>query len=137
MLGDRIGVVSFVDEYTPEFRRRWRINGISFNIVSFRSIGMMYTEFHKNKKELEKRFLEAAEKAINIDGADIIFANCVSFFPNLPERKILEKKLGVPVIDSLGICVKMCEALVNLGYMHSRKAYPKIKDVEFIRALTD
>jgi len=128
MLADRIGIVSFKDEYTPEFYRRWRTHGTNYNIVSFKSIDMFYTEFHANRKELEKRFLEAAENAIKEDRAEIIFANCVTFFPNLPSRQSIEEKLGVPVIDSLALSVKFAEMLASLKYAQSRKTYPKIVD---------
>jgi len=126
MIGERIGIVTFMDEFTPDFIRRWRIHGLNFNIVSLKSIEMTWKSFRAKKEQLHRKFIEVARKCIEDDKADVLIANCVTFLPFLPDRKVLEKTLGVPVIDSLALSLKYAEMFTSLGYAHSRKAYPRL-----------
>lgn len=128
MLGDRLGVVTFVDETITAHERRWRISGLNHNIVAFGSVGMWFNEFTADPQKLTRRFVAEAERQIAEARAEVILADCGFFFPHLPPRAELEARLGVPVVDPLAAALKFAEVLAGLGHRHSRRTWPKIAD---------
>ena len=72
--------------------------------------------------DLKEGMLKASKKAIEVDGADVIFVNCGAL---IEPTQYLRKKLDVPVIENSVVALKTLEMLIKLGLSQSKKAFPK------------
>ena len=110
----------------PTYHRVVRKLGFDSKLASIRGVGLPILEIRKefvekNFRKTKRMFIEEARKAIEEDGADVIVAGC-GYFAEL--AKEVEKELGVPVINPVGVALKMAETLVSLGLIHSKIIYP-------------
>jgi allantoin racemase len=78
-------------------------------------------DIFKNMEEIKEGMLEAAKKAIEEDGADIIYANCGALIEPV---KYLKENLDVPVIENSAVALKTLEMIIKLGLSHSKIAFP-------------
>jgi Asp/Glu/hydantoin racemase len=62
-------------------------------------------------------FIKAARKAVEEDGAEVIVPGC-GYFSELAEE--VQKDVDVPVLDNVGVALKMAELLAYLGLTHHR-----------------
>jgi len=65
---------------------------------------------------------EAAMKAIEIDGADVIILGSTTMHQ---AHRYLQSRLPVPVINPGPLSYKIAEAALALGHSHSRTTYPR------------
>jgi len=72
--------------------------------------------------EIKKGMLEAAKKAIQEDGADIIYAGCGALIEPV---QYLQENLDVPVIANSVVALKTLEMIIKLGLCQSKIAFPK------------
>jgi allantoin racemase len=72
--------------------------------------------------EIKEGMLRAAKKAIEVDGADMIFVNCGAL---VGPTRYLKENLDVPVIENSVVALKTLEILIKLGLSQSKKAFPK------------
>lgn len=96
--------------------------GLEHKLASVRLTDIKVLDIKKDFNKLVNALYEEAKKAIEEDGADVIVLGCGSLL-NIAE--ILQKRLGVPVIDPGLAALKFTEMLVKLGLKQSKKAYPK------------
>jgi len=96
--------------------------GLEHKLASVRLTDIKVLDIKKDFNKLVNALYEEAKKAIEEDGADVIVLGCGSLL-NIAE--ILQKRLGVPVIDPGLAALKFAEMLVKLGLKQSKKAYPK------------
>jgi Asp/Glu/hydantoin racemase len=76
-------------------------------------------------EQLRKAVLQEALAAIEQDGADVIIS-----YGGPKVNEYVQKMLpDVPIVDSHGCTVIMAEVLVRLGLRHSKKAYPKPREL--------
>lgn len=73
-------------------------------------------------EEIKKGMLEAAKKAIEEDGADIIYAGCGALIEPV---QYLKENLDVPVIANSIVALKTLEMIIKLGLCQSKIAFPK------------
>lgn len=132
MLGDKIGVVNFLEPLADELRQnadRYGLGGKLGPIVQ--------TEFgfddvlagFENPEPIIASFKKAAEKAI-AEGADVIVPGEGPLNVFLATNGIA--RIGdVPVVDSFAAGIKMCESLVDLreksGIYMTRRGYYNAK----------
>ena len=81
-------------------------------------------------KALEEQSRICVEK----DGAEAIVLGCAGFVQFVDA---LRERLGVPVIDGVSPAVKMCEALVDMGFKTSKKNLWADPEAKEILGLTD
>lgn len=87
-------------------------------LASIRGIGLPILEIReefikKDFRRSKRLFVEAAREAIEEDGADVIVPGCGYFAEFAAD---VQDMLGVPVINSVGVALKMAEAIVSLGF---------------------
>jgi allantoin racemase len=107
--------------------------GLAHKIASIRELDLRPTGFNEallSDEELEylKAYaLDEAKKAIYEDGADVI----VDYGHLALHEHMLEhlSPLGVPVVNPDQTLVKVTEMLVRLGLRHSKRTYPKPRQV--------
>jgi allantoin racemase len=105
--------------------------GFEQKLASLRAIDLPPPAFNEDlisEKELDQlrqAVLDEALAAVNEDGADVIIS-----YGGRKVNEYLQKKLpDVPIVDSHGCTIIMAEVLVRLGLRHSKKAYPKPREL--------
>ena len=72
--------------------------------------------------EIKEGMLKAAKKAIEVEGADVIYVNCGAL---IEPARYLKENLDVPVIENSVVALKTLEMLIKLGLSQSKRAFPK------------
>lgn len=96
--------------------------GLEHRLASVRLTEIKVLDIKKEFNKLVEALYEEAKKAIEEDGADVIVLGCGALL-NIAE--MLQKRLGVPVIDPGLAALKYAEMLVKLGLRQSKIAFPK------------
>ena len=86
---------------------------------------MPWDEYYGRKSELEEKLIEMAKEMIN-EGAELILIGCTAILPALGvgSTQRLSEKLGIPIIDPVGITIKVADMLVSLNLSQSKLAFP-------------
>ncbi|MER1956640.1 MAG: aspartate/glutamate racemase family protein [Solibacillus sp.] len=115
MLGAKIGIVNFLAPLADQLRFNAQQYGLAQKLgpIVQADIGFYdIMEGYKNPQPIIDKFTEAAEKAI-AQGADVIIPGEGPMNIFLATHHI--HHIGnVPIIDSFGTGIKMCESLVDL-----------------------
>jgi allantoin racemase len=144
MLGDCIGVVNFLAPLADELRQNAARYGLGGKLgpivqtdVGFDTILAGF----KDPQPVIDSFIKAAESAIS-EGADVIVPGEGPMNVFLATNGI--SRIGdVPIVDSFGAGIKMCESLADLqrvsGVYMTRKGYfnakPPVEAVERLRGM--
>lgn len=125
LVADKFGVVVYEDFKIPELLRRWSLTGVTGRIASIRSVNIPVREFVQRRDELEAKLSELAEREVNEDGAQavVITPTAAGYVLGQGWKDTLEKKLGVPIIDSGEVVIPVAEMMVKLGLRQSKKAF--------------
>ncbi|MGE7665949.1 aspartate/glutamate racemase family protein [Ureibacillus composti] len=135
MLGDKIGIVNFLEPLADQLRYNAGRYGLSQKLgpivqtkVGFYDI----LEGFNNPQPVIDSFVESAEKAI-AQGADVIIPGEGPMNVFLATHGI--NRIGdVPIVDSFAAGIKMCESLTDLkknsGVTMTRKGYFNAKPPE-------
>lgn len=124
MLAERIVVVCYDEPHAVMFRRllpAWRMDGF---VSSIRPVGVYVTEMARDPDKLRERFVETARAAIEEEGAELVLPLGMTMVPVLLSAAELTEQIGIPVIDPLGVTMRMAEFLAASGYVNSRVGYP-------------
>lgn len=105
--------------------------GLEQKLASIRAIDLPPPAFNENLvsehdiEQLRNAVLNEAIAAVKDDGADVIIS-----YGGPKVNEYIQKKLpDVPIVDSHGCTIIMAEVLVRLGLRHSKKAYPKPREL--------
>jgi len=125
MLADKFGVITVSDETIPYFWRLAKFGGFAERITSMYPINIPISELIERRNELIKTFINLAKKSIK-DGAQLIIPGCLAYLPVMGPGSVemLEKEIGVQVLDPQAISLRIAEMLANLKLTHSKKAFP-------------
>lgn len=110
-LGERFSVIVGREKWIPAMRENVGRYGMAHKLASFRSVGLGVHDFQRDPAETERRLLEAAQRAVADDGAEVIVLGCTieyGFFRRLQAR------LGVPVLDAVVTPFKVAELFAEL-----------------------
>ena len=122
-LGNKFSILSPLKENGFIFKNKVLKMGLEKKYCSTRAINTSVLSLAKNKISTLNKLVLAGEKAIDIDGADVLILGCMSMaFHNI--TGILEKKLKVPVINPVKASLLMAESIVKMKLSHSKKTYP-------------
>ena len=144
MLGDRIGVVNFLEPLQAQLRQNIERYGLASKLgpIVQTSIGFYdVLEGFKNPELVIESFMESAKQAI-AQGADVIVPGEGPLNIFLATHGI-SRIDDVPIVDSFAAGIKMCETMVDLkensGVTMTRKGFynskPPQEAVERLRAL--
>lgn len=128
MLGERMGVLLFIEEMAPQIEENARRVGLTGRFGGARDVGFRFDDVlagFSNPAPLLEKFYSAARAMIR-DGVDVIIPGeaplCV-----LLGRNGVNRVDEVPVLDALGATIKMAEAMVDLkracGVSPARNGY--------------
>lgn len=116
LISHRFSVLTGTTKWTPPKDDYVRALGVESRVASFRS----YSEWHDNDsfEVLRKRLLKVARQAIEEDGAEAVI---LGGGPLIGYGELLQRELGVPVIDPTVAALKLMEAMIGLGYAQSKR----------------
>lgn len=128
MLGERMGVLLFIEEMAPIVAENAARIGLSGKFGGARFVGFTFDEVLKAYDEpgsVLERF-QAAARAMIRDGVDVIIPGEAPLCALLLQHG-LNRVDGAPVVDALGATIKMAEAMVDLrrssGLAPARRGY--------------
>jgi len=119
ILGHRLSVITEMAHAVPRVWRTIRIMGLVERVASVRSAEIPVLEMG-DRERLRAAILQASERAIKGDGADVLVLGCGSMF-NVREE--VESRFGVPVVEPGPAALKLLEALLALGLSHSKRTF--------------
>lgn len=116
LVSHRFTVLTGTTKWTPPKEDYVRGMGMEIKVASFRS----YSEWDENDnfETLKLKLLNVARKAMEEDGAEAII---LGGGPLVGYGKLLEKELGIPVIDPTIATFKLMETMISLGLSQSKK----------------
>ena len=126
LLADKFGLIIPREESIPSCWRLAVAHGMSERISSIKALDIPFLSFRDKKDEVETRLTQLARESIS-KGAQLIIVGCTSLFPALGigSAEKLMNKLGIVIIDIIGLSLKVAEMLVNLKLRPSKLAFPK------------
>ncbi len=121
-LGHRFSIIVGRKKWIPKMHENVVNYGLKERLASFESVDLGVEDFQKDKEETERRLTEAAQRAVEEKLAEVIILGCglqYGFY------QVLQKKLGVPVIDAVVAALKHAEMGIELrqrfGWGHSKQ----------------
>ena len=117
MLGAKFSVMTPRKQRIPSKREHVHMRGLEHFLASVRSLDLSVAETDADPEKTKRRVFEVAKKAVEEDGAEVIILGCAGMAGYAPE---IEKKLNVKVVDPSAVALKVAEAMVDLGLVHSK-----------------
>ena len=125
MLGSSFSVITvgppdLVATQCRRVRDHLKVYAIEHKCASVRSVAIPVVELEKEKVKQEQRVLAEAAKAVEDDGADTIVLGCGGM---LGVAEKVSQQLGVPVIVPAIAALKVCELLIRVGLVQSKRCF--------------
>jgi allantoin racemase len=123
-LGTRVSVLTPTGRGFGHVAARLRALALEPLLASVRGIGLSVMELAQQTPGALDRAAEAALRAVEEDGADVLVLGCMSmaFLPGICES--LSDRLGVPVVNPVTAALKTAEMMVVMKLAQSKVAYP-------------
>ena len=124
LFGKKFSIISFTNAMASWYEESVELLGLQSRYAGFRAIDGVNLTIDKIQTVQKKSLVESAKNAINIDGGEVvIFAGA----PLSGFKKIVQKKISVPVIDCAEAAVKQAELAVvmNKNSIIKHKLPPK------------
>lgn len=119
MLGYKFSILTPLPRRIPHKHEEVRRYRLEESLASVRALGMSVAETDADPARTKRRILEVAALAAEEDGAEVMILGCAGMAGYAAE---VERKLGVVVIDPSAVALKFCEALIDAGLKHSKRA---------------
>src|SRR5690625_831235 len=123
-LGQKFSIISMWDEWFPLYKKTLTEYALWPRLASMRSINTRpdLQELLDGKEEVVFEKIEKeALAAMSEDGADVVVLGSTTMHQS---HHYLVERLPIPVINPGLTMYKMCEAFLELGLTHSKKAFP-------------
>lgn len=123
-LGKKFSIISMWEEWYPLYQKTLTEYALWPRLASMRSINTRpdLQELLDGKEEVVFEKIEKESRAaMNEDGADVIVLGSTTMHQS---HQYLVEHLPIPVINPGVTMYKMCEAFLELGLSHSKKAFP-------------
>jgi allantoin racemase len=122
-LGTRISLLTPAGRGLGRVSARLRALGLGPLLASVRGIGLSVMELARQAPGALDKAAQAARRAVDEDGADVIVLGCMSmaFLPGICED--LSTRTGVPVVNPVLAALKTAEMVAGMKLAHSKVAY--------------
>jgi len=117
VLGDKFGIMTEKWPRVAMKKRHVRRYGLLDRMASIRPLELSVAELGADPEGTKARGMAVGRQMVEEDGAEVIIMGCAAMAGYSDD---LERELHVPVLDPLKVTVKMVEAIVDAGLMHSR-----------------
>jgi allantoin racemase len=122
LCGHRFSIITVTNSIINALHHLVEKAGVGKKLASVRAIETPVLELASNREDTVKKLIEEGRKAIREDRADTLVLGCMSMgFLNTAEE--MSEALGIPVVNPGRVSLKMAEALVGTGLVHSKLAY--------------
>jgi allantoin racemase len=134
MLGQRFSIIVPLEEEIPRVRRQVLSYGLGGKVASVRAINVPAPEIGAGGERVIQALIEESVRAVREDGAHLIVPGCTAMIgmATAVREGLVERGCEVPVIDPVGVVVKLAEGLVDMGLVHSKRTYPLPPDKEIV-----
>ena len=115
-LGQRFGVMTFIEQLVPLYTERFRSYGLGERLAGVQWTGFGFRDVlagYADPGPLIERFQEAARKTIRTTGADVLIGGSMPLSVLLARHGV-SRVDNVPVVDGLAATIKMAEMMVDL-----------------------
>jgi allantoin racemase len=119
MLGWKFTILTPLARRIPHRHEEVRRYRLEDSLASVRALGMTVAETDADPKRTMRRILEVAALAAEEDGAEVMILGCAGMAGYAAE---VERQLGIVVLDPSAVALKLCEALIDAGLKHSKRA---------------
>jgi allantoin racemase len=119
MLGYKFSILTPLARRIPHKHEEVRRYRLEDSLASVRALGMTVAETDADPRRTKQRILEVAARAAEEDGAEVMILGCAGMAGYAAE---VERELGVVVLDPSAVALKLCEALIDAGLRHSKRA---------------
>lgn len=128
LLADKFGLIIPREEGIPSCLRLAKAHGMADRIASIKAFNIPFLEFRNRKDKAEAKLAKLVQESVN-EGAELIIIGCTALFPALGigSARRLSEKLGIPLVDTIGLSLKLAETMVGLNLRHSRLAFLNIQ----------
>lgn len=118
MLGAKFTIITPRKERIPSRRAHVHLRGLDYFLASVKSLDLSVAETDANPKKTKMRIIEVTKRAVEEDGAEVIILGCAGMAGYASE---IERKLRVKVLDPTAVALKIAEAMVDVGLVHSKR----------------
>lgn len=131
--GRRFGIVTILDSVRPMIEDRVRLAGLSHRLAGIRVIDTPVRAIDGDHHQVVARLIDAAERVVRDDGADIVLLGCTGFLgiDRAVEAALHDDGLPVSVLNPLRIAVMAAVAALHLGIHHRPHAHPVYRGAMF------
>lgn len=117
MLGYKFSIISILERFKAPMEELVKKYGVEGRCASVRCTDVPVIEFEQDKSKGEKALYKAGKEAVELDGAEVLCLGCAGM---VGFDEVLEKKLGIPVIDPVAAAVKFLEGIISYGKKTSK-----------------
>jgi allantoin racemase len=124
LLGDRIGMLVVEDSlksYTRRLLRKW---GVDNTITSMHAWNIPLGELWQRREEVRDLTLRLCKQAIAEDDINVVLPFCTVYSPFILPPRELEDAIGIPVVNSVAVCLRTVAMFVELGIRKNQHIYP-------------
>lgn len=122
-LGERVGILTVVDEVVPAIRRQMRAHGLGSLVADVRAVDVPVLEVRDRAEEVLET-LEAEARKSAAEGADAFVLGCMSM-GFLDVASALRDRIGLPVVNPVLAALASAETCAQIGITPSRATYPR------------
>lgn len=128
LLAPNFSIISVIPRVIIPLQQLVAKYGLGQRLASIRVTNLSVQEFAQDLAAGQRALLDEGRKAVMEDKAESLLLGCAGM---AGLDQVMEKELGVPVIDGVAAAVKLAEALVGLGKRTSKintYKYPEKKE---------
>ena len=134
MIAPNFSVVYVLDRAETVVKNVIHLHGVEQFCRSCRSTGLGVLDFDRDPAAGMQALADQSRKCMEEDGAECVVLGCAGFVQFVDK---LNRELPIPIIDGVSPAVKMCEALVDMGFKSSKRNLWANPEPKKILGLTD
>lgn len=112
-LGNTFSVLVGRRKWIPKMRENIHLYGHGQRLVSMRPLDLGVHDFQADGSLTSERLITEGRKAVEEDGAEVLILGCTAEYGFY---RLMQKELGVPVIDAVLAPFKYAEFLAEVGF---------------------
>jgi allantoin racemase len=125
ILAGRVALAVPFQSHVAETWKIVRSYGMEHFIQAIRPVGL-YPGNMKNEQELQDKLVEVMQGMVRDVSPEMIIPLGGALVPYVVDPKVLEREVGVPVMNTKTVAIRFAETCVQIGLTQSPIAYPKV-----------
>jgi allantoin racemase len=126
-LADRIGIIVPLAPHIPYTWRILRTYGMERFVTDIRCLGVYGSDIAQRKDEITDLATKLTEDMVRETGAECIIPLGGALIPYVVDPAEMQRRTGVPVLNTKSISIRIAEMCVGLGLTQSPLTYPRAK----------